>query len=144
MDDSQSDCFFRLLHTFPSSTASSESIKAFLPTVPKVNAALGEANEIIARSKAIGEGLQSISKSIRENRRGIDAVSLRVAEQYIEAFRNLAERSDSIIIPESGASGGNLSSLIAQAVTIASKLSETAKVETKPVKKNTSNADVDY
>jgi hypothetical protein len=46
---------------------------------------------------------------------GIDAVNLRVAEEYVHAFANLAKTNNSIIVP---ANMGEMSGLIASALQI--------------------------
>jgi hypothetical protein len=46
---------------------------------------------------------------------GEDAVNLRVAEEYVAAFSNLAKTTNSVIVP---ANMGDMGSLIASAMTI--------------------------
>jgi hypothetical protein len=46
---------------------------------------------------------------------GMDAVNLRVAEEYVNAFGKLAKTNNSIIVP---ANLGDMSGLIASAMTI--------------------------
>jgi hypothetical protein len=46
---------------------------------------------------------------------GMDAVNLRVAEEYVDAFGKLAKTNNSIIVP---ANLGDMSGLIASAMTI--------------------------
>ncbi|CAJ1845083.1 unnamed protein product, partial [Sphenostylis stenocarpa] len=56
----------------------------------QVNRAQGEAEAILAKAKATAEGLAHVSASLKENR-GPEAASLRIAEQYIQAFSNIAK-----------------------------------------------------
>ncbi|KAG8297059.1 Stomatin-like protein 2, mitochondrial [Homalodisca vitripennis] len=55
------------------------------------------------------------SKSIPIYNDGKDAASLTVAEQYVEAFHNLAKTNNTLILP---ANAGDISSAVAHAMTI--------------------------
>ncbi|KAK7317057.1 hypothetical protein RJT34_00973 [Clitoria ternatea] len=77
-------------------------------------AAQGEAEAILARSKATAEGLTLVSKSLNENG-GVDAASLRIAEQYIQAFSNLAKEGTTILLPSSAS---NPADMMAQALAL--------------------------
>ena len=65
---------------------------------------------LLARTSA----LRQVGDAIRSPG-GIDAVNLRVAEEYVHAFGNLAKTNNSIIVP---ADMGDMSGLIASALTI--------------------------
>ncbi|KAJ7959475.1 stomatin-like protein 2, mitochondrial [Quillaja saponaria] len=80
----------------------------------QVNRALGEAEAIIAKAKATAEGLALVSRSLKENG-GLEAASLRVAEQYIQAFGNIAKEGTTMLLPSSAA---NPSNMMAQAITM--------------------------
>lgn len=80
----------------------------------QVNRAKGEAEAIQVVAEATAYGIEKVATAIQHNG-GEKAVSLRVAEQYIEAFKELAKESNTLIIP---ADSGNASSMIAQAMTI--------------------------
>ncbi|OMO97759.1 Band 7 protein [Corchorus olitorius] len=56
----------------------------------QVNRAQGEAEAILARAQATAKGLALVSQSLKENG-GVEAASLRIAEQYIQAFSNIAK-----------------------------------------------------
>ncbi|KDD75306.1 SPFH domain/Band 7 family protein, partial [Helicosporidium sp. ATCC 50920] len=58
----------------------------------QINRAQGEAEAILARAAATAEGLGMLSEAVVQ-RGGAEAVSLRVAEQYLEAFGNIAKQS---------------------------------------------------
>ncbi|ASQ90020.1 paraslipin [Prosthecochloris sp. GSB1] len=81
----------------------------------RINEAEGRAKEIELVSIATAEGIRKIAETINEPG-GNDAVNLRVAEQYIKEFGNLAKESNTIIIPStlSDVAGmvGSLTSLI--------------------------------
>jgi hypothetical protein len=65
-------------------------------------------------AKATSEGIKMIATSINQPG-GSDAVNLRVAEQYIKEFGNLAKINNTMIIPQSLS---DVSGLIATATSI--------------------------
>jgi regulator of protease activity HflC (stomatin/prohibitin superfamily) len=79
-----------------------------------INRAQGEAAAIIALADASATALRQVGAAIREPG-GEDAVQLRVAEEYVTAFGNLAKTNNSVIVP---ANMGDMGSLIAGALTI--------------------------
>jgi regulator of protease activity HflC (stomatin/prohibitin superfamily) len=79
-----------------------------------INRAHGEAAAIIALAEASADALRKVGAAIREPG-GQDAVNLRVAEEYVEAFGNLAKTNNSIIVP---ANLADMSGLIASAMQI--------------------------
>ncbi|MGZ5201224.1 MAG: SPFH domain-containing protein [Telluria sp.] len=79
-----------------------------------INRAQGEAAAIIALADASATALRQVGSAIREPG-GEDAVNLRVAEEYVAAFGNLAKTNNSVIVP---ANMGDMGSLIAGALTI--------------------------
>ncbi len=64
----------------------------------RINEAEGRAQEIELVAKATATGIRNIAESI-EMPGGSEAVNLRVAEQYIKEFGNLAKESNTMIIP---------------------------------------------
>ncbi|CAH0169709.1 Modulator of FtsH protease HflK [Massilia sp. Bi118] len=79
-----------------------------------INRAQGEATAIVALADASATALRQVGDAIRSPG-GADAVNLRVAEEYVHAFGNLAKTNNSIIVP---ADLGNMSGLIASALQI--------------------------
>ena len=79
-----------------------------------INRAEGQAKAIVALAEANAEALRQIAAAIREPG-GQEAVNLKVAEQYVGAFNNLAKTNNSIIVP---ANLGEMSGLIASAMQI--------------------------
>jgi regulator of protease activity HflC (stomatin/prohibitin superfamily) len=79
-----------------------------------INRAQGEAAAIVALADASAAALRQVGDAIRSPG-GIDAVNLRVAEEYVHAFGNLAKTNNSIIVP---ANLGEMSGLIASAMQI--------------------------
>jgi regulator of protease activity HflC (stomatin/prohibitin superfamily) len=81
----------------------------------RINEADGRAVEIERVAEATAKGLREIALAINE-RGGIDAVNLRVAEQYINEFGNLAKTNNTVILPS------NLSDLAGLVATVTSVL----------------------
>jgi regulator of protease activity HflC (stomatin/prohibitin superfamily) len=64
----------------------------------RINVAEGRSEEIRKVAMATADGIREIAKAISE-KGGKDAVNLRIAEQYILEFGNLAKTNNSMIIP---------------------------------------------
>ncbi|MEZ4387402.1 MAG: stomatin-like protein [Candidatus Krumholzibacteriia bacterium] len=64
----------------------------------RINEAEGRAREIELVAIATAEGIRQIASAI-QSPGGSDAVNLRVAEQYIKEFGNLARMNNTVIIP---------------------------------------------
>jgi regulator of protease activity HflC (stomatin/prohibitin superfamily) len=79
-----------------------------------INRAQGEAAAIVALADASATALRQVGNAI-SSPGGMDAVNLRVAEEYVDAFGKLAKTNNSIIVP---ANLGDMSGLIASAMTI--------------------------
>jgi regulator of protease activity HflC (stomatin/prohibitin superfamily) len=79
-----------------------------------INRAQGQATAIVALAEANAEALRQVGAAIREPG-GSEAVNLKVAEQYVGAFSQLAKTNNSLIIP---ADMGEMSGLIATAMQI--------------------------
>ncbi|MEX3638777.1 SPFH domain-containing protein [Paraburkholderia sp. BR14320] len=82
-----------------------------------INQAQGQAAAILAVAEANAQAIQKIAAAIQLNG-GMDAVNLKVAEQYVNAFSNLAKQGTTLIVP---GDMSNMSSMIASALTIVSK-----------------------
>ena len=88
--------------------------------IRKINEAEGKAEEIEKVAKATAYGLKEIARSISEEG-GVDAVNLRIAEQYIQEFGKLAGKNNSMILP---ANLADISSIIATATSVVKKVSK--------------------
>ena len=77
----------------------------------QINESEGKAFEIMNLSKATAEGLMLIAKATQQ-KGGKDAVSLRIAEQYVREFGKIAKESNTMIIP---ANLSDLSGMVATA-----------------------------
>ena len=64
----------------------------------RINEAEGRAEEIQKVAEATANGIRAIAKAINE-KGGVNAVNLRIAEQYLGEFGKLAKTNNSIIIP---------------------------------------------
>jgi len=83
----------------------------------RINEAEGRAQEIRKVAIATAEGIREIAKAINE-KGGLNAVNLRVAEQYLNEFGKLAKTNNSIIIPS------NLSDIAGLVKSVTSVLKE--------------------
>ncbi|WP_454735946.1 SPFH domain-containing protein [Cupriavidus necator] len=79
-----------------------------------INKAQGEATAILAVAEANAQAIQKVGNAIRAEG-GMDAVNLKVAEEYITAFGNLAKQGNTLIVP---GNMGEMSSMIASALQI--------------------------
>jgi regulator of protease activity HflC (stomatin/prohibitin superfamily) len=64
----------------------------------QINEAEGQAQAILAVATATAEGIRRVADAIRTDG-GMEAVQLRVAEQYVEQFGKLAKSTTSVIVP---------------------------------------------
>jgi regulator of protease activity HflC (stomatin/prohibitin superfamily) len=77
-----------------------------------INRAEGEAAAILAIAQANSTALRQIGEA-SETAGGMNAVNLKVAEQYVAAFQNMAKTNNTLIVP---ANMGDLSTLITGAM----------------------------
>lgn len=84
----------------------------------RINEAAGRASEIEQLAKATATGLRAISSAISEEN-GLNAVNLRIAEQYLIEFGKLAKTNNTMILPS------NLSDIAGVIATATSVFSET-------------------
>jgi len=80
----------------------------------QINEAEGEAQAILTVADATAEGIRRIAAAIN-TRGGYEALQLRIAEQYIEQFGNLAKAGNTLIVPSNLSDVG---SMIASAMSI--------------------------
>ncbi len=88
----------------------------------QINEAEGEAAAILAIATATAEGLRRVANSVKEEG-GEAAMKLRIAEDYVEQFGNLAKEANTLVVP---ANLGDISSMIALATSIIGKNSTPA------------------
>ncbi len=81
----------------------------------QINEAEGAASAILAIAQATAEGLRRVAETIRIPG-GQEAVQLRVAEQYITKFGELAKTTNTLILPASVSDVGSMIALAMNAV----------------------------
>jgi len=64
----------------------------------QINEAEGQAAAILAVATATAEGIRQVAEAIRQPG-GVEATQLRVAEQYVAQFGELAQKSTTMILP---------------------------------------------
>jgi regulator of protease activity HflC (stomatin/prohibitin superfamily) len=90
----------------------------------QINEAQGEAEAILAVATATAEGLRRVADAVSTTG-GREAMQLRVAEDYIRQFGNLAQKSNTLVVP------ANLSD-IAGMIALATKVFDQARSGTAP------------
>ncbi|EEH45697.1 uncharacterized protein PADG_01847 [Paracoccidioides brasiliensis Pb18] len=88
----------------------------------QINMATGEAEAIMLKANATARGIEAVAKAIKdgqENAQG--AVSLSVAEKYVEAFSKLARESTAVVVP---GNVGDIGGMIASAMAVYGKVNE--------------------
>ena len=80
----------------------------------QINEAEGQAAAILAVAQATAEGIRQVAETIRQPG-GSEATQLRVAEQYIRQFGELAQKSTTLILP---ANVGDIASMVALATRV--------------------------
>ena len=88
----------------------------------KINEAEGQAAAILAVARATAEGLRTVGEAIA-GRGGPEAMQLRIGEEYVRQFGNLAKESTTLVLP---AQLGDLASIVAMATSIVKTQSRAA------------------
>ena len=81
----------------------------------QINEAEGQAAAIMAVATATAEGIRRVAEAIKLPG-GYEAVQLRVAEQYIGQFGELAKESNTLVLPANVADVGSMIALAMQAI----------------------------
>lgn len=88
----------------------------------QINMATGEAEAIKLKAEATSKGIDAVGGSIREGGGSAQgAVSLSVAEKYVEAFGRLAKEGTAVVVP---GNMGDMGGMIASAMAVYGKVSE--------------------
>ena len=82
--------------------------------IEQVNRARGEAEAILAVAEANAKGISMIAESILRGG-GLEAVSFKIAEQYVAAFNQLAKTTNTVLMPANPSDAGGM---VAQALTV--------------------------
>jgi regulator of protease activity HflC (stomatin/prohibitin superfamily) len=80
----------------------------------QINEAEGQANAILAVATATAEGIRQVAIAIKEPG-GLEATQLRVAEQYLVQFGELAQKTNTMILP---ANVADVASMVATAMRV--------------------------
>jgi regulator of protease activity HflC (stomatin/prohibitin superfamily) len=83
----------------------------------QINEAEGQAAAILAVATATAEGLRQVGIALSD-RGGIEAMQLRIGEEYVKQFGNLAQSGTTLIVP---ANLTDLASIVTMATSIARK-----------------------
>ncbi|XP_063241477.1 stomatin-like protein 2, mitochondrial [Bacillus rossius redtenbacheri] len=86
----------------------------------QINKASGEAQAMLAVADARAKGLQLVARSL-VSKDGRDAASLNVAEQYVQAFQQLARTNNTLILPSNA---GDVTGIVSQAMMIYQRLAK--------------------
>jgi regulator of protease activity HflC (stomatin/prohibitin superfamily) len=81
----------------------------------QINEAEGQASAILAVAAATAEGLRRVAETIKTEG-GMEAVQLRVAEQYITQFGHLAKSSNTLVLPANAADVGSMIALAMKSI----------------------------
>lgn len=85
----------------------------------QINKAQGEASAILAKADARATSLKVVAESLLK-KKGTNAASLLIAEQYVSAFSKLAKTGNTLILPTNT---NDVSSMVAQALAIYNNIS---------------------
>ncbi|KAL7895322.1 hypothetical protein HDV63DRAFT_399109 [Trichoderma sp. SZMC 28014] len=88
----------------------------------RINEADGEAEAILLKARATAEGIDAVAASILKGAHGAQgAMSLTVAEKYVDAFSKLAKEGTAVVVP---GNVGDISGMIATGLNVYGKVSE--------------------
>ena len=82
--------------------------------IKRENEAKGQAAAILEVAAATAEGIRQVARAISEPS-GKEAVSLRIADEWIRSFANLAKTNNSMIIPTNVADMASVTAILANA-----------------------------
>lgn len=85
----------------------------------RINYARGEAEGILMKAQATAKGIAMVAESLGQSG-AKDAVAMRLAEDYISAWSNLAKKGTTVIVPENPS---DVSGLVTKAWTVMQSIS---------------------
>ena len=101
----------------------------------QINKANGEAEAILLKAQATAAGIDAVARAINEGQdAATSALSLSVAEKYVDAFGKLAKEGTAVVVP---GNVGDISSMISQALAVYGKVSQS------PMKQATKEANAE-
>ncbi|KAJ5113660.1 Stomatin-like protein 2 [Penicillium angulare] len=87
-----------------------------------INKAAGESEAIQLRAQATARGIEAVARAIEDGKEHAQgAISLSVAEKYVDAFSKLAKEGTSVVVP---GNVGDLGGMIANAMAVYGKVSQ--------------------
>lgn len=88
----------------------------------KINRASGESEAILLKARATAAGIESVARSIAQGEGAAqNAISLSIAEKYVDAFGNLAKKGTAVVVP---GNVGDIGGMIATALSVYGKVGE--------------------
>ncbi|KAF1364731.1 hypothetical protein EJ07DRAFT_161718 [Lizonia empirigonia] len=91
----------------------------------QINLASGESEAIMLKAQATAKGIDAVAQAIEQGQGAAqNAISLSVAEKYVDAFGNLAKEGTSVIVP---GNVGDIGGMIASAMAVYGKVNESSK-----------------
>lgn len=88
----------------------------------QINRANGESEAILLKAKATAAGIDAVAKSIAQGQDSAQgAVSLSVAEKYVDAFGKLAKEGTAVVVP---GNVGDIGGMIATALSVYGKVGD--------------------
>ncbi|KAG9244803.1 hypothetical protein BJ878DRAFT_479811 [Calycina marina] len=88
----------------------------------QINMASGEAEAILLKAKATAAGIDAVADSIKRGEQSAQgAVSLSIAEKYVDAFGKLAKEGTAVVVP---GNVGDIGSMIASAMAVYGKVGD--------------------
>lgn len=88
----------------------------------QINMASGEAEAILLKAKATAAGIDAVAKAIAQGEESAQgAVSLSIAEKYVDAFGKLAKEGTAVVVP---GNVGDIGSMIASAMAVYGKVGD--------------------
>ncbi|KAH8808590.1 hypothetical protein F5884DRAFT_377120 [Xylogone sp. PMI_703] len=86
----------------------------------QINMASGEAEAILLKARATAAGIEAVAQAIEQGKHSAQgAVSLSVAEKYVEAFSKLAKEGTAVVVP---GNVGDIGGMIASALAVYGKV----------------------
>lgn len=90
----------------------------------------GHRQAVILAADATAEGLRKVASAIETSPKGTDAVSLQLADKYIESFGKLAKEGTGVVIP---AQLGDIGAMVAGGLSIFDRVKQTRTSEQKKI-----------
>lgn len=91
----------------------------------QINLASGESEAILLKAQATAKGIDAVAQAIEQGQGAAqNAISLSVAEKYVDAFGNLAKEGTSVIVP---GNVGDIGGMIASAMAVYGKVNESSR-----------------